>query len=204
MSNHLRLRRNLLTAGAVLLTLPTLSACSDKSSAKTLDLHGSDISGTGLGTDLSMPDATGTLRTLDSYKDKVVVVFFGFTQCPDVCPTAMAELAHTMELLGDDAKQVQVIMISVDPERDDPKMLLEYVGAFHPDFIGLSGTPEQLHTTAKSFKAFYAKAPGATPEQYTMDHSSSFYVFDKKGDVRILMGGNASAKEIADDLRQLL
>lgn len=204
MSNHLRLRRHLLTAGAALLTLPVLSACSDKSSAKALDLNGSDISGTGLGTSLSMPDATGNLRSLDSYKGKVVVAFFGFTQCPDVCPTAMAELAHTMELLGDDAKQVQVIMISVDPERDNPEMLLEYVTAFHPDFIGLSGTPEQLHTTAKSFKAFYAKVVGATPEQYSMDHSSSFYVFDKNGDVRILIGGNAPANEIADDLRQLI
>lgn len=204
MSVRLHLRRQLLITGAALLTLPVLTACSDKLTASTLDLNGSDISGTGLGTDLSLPDATGTLRTLDSYKGKVTLVFFGFTQCPDVCPTAMAELAHTLELLGDDAKQVQVIMISVDPERDNPEMLRDYVTAFHPDFIGLSGTPEQLHTTAKSFKAFYAKVAGATPEQYSMDHSSSFYVFDKNGDVRILIGGNAPADEIAQDLRQLL
>lgn len=153
---------------------------------------------------MAMQDASGTTRSLDDYKGKVTLVFFGFTQCPDVCPTAMAELAQSMELLGDDASQAQVIMISVDPERDTPEILAEYVTAFHPDFVGLGGTPEQLQVTAKSFKAFYAKAAGPTPEQYSMDHSSSFYVFDKSGDVRVLIAGNAPADEIAQDIRQLL
>src|SRR5690606_36145150 len=139
---------------------------------------GSDITGTHLGRDMAMVDGNGQLRTLADYKGKVTVVFFGFTQCPDVCPTAMAELAQTMELLGDDAQKVQVLMISVDPARDTPEILKAYVSAFNPNFVDLTGTEEQLSTTAKSFKAYYAKSPGATPDQYSMDHASSFYVFD--------------------------
>lgn len=177
-----------------------LAACSPKPP----EFNGSDISGTGLGRDLSIPDTSGQLRTLGDYEGKVVIAFFGFTQCPDVCPTALAELAQTMELLGDQADQVQVLLISVDPERDTPQVLSEYVSAFHPDFVGLTGSAEQLHKTAQSFKAYYAKAPGPTPEQYSMDHSASFYVFDKKGDVRVLISGDSSAEDIASDVRQLL
>lgn len=204
MSDTFFTRRSLLAAGVAMLGLPVLSACSPGSSDTLSNLNGSDISGTGLGKEMVMQDSSGTNRTLASYKDKVVVVFFGFTHCPDVCPTALAELAQTMELLGKDADQVQVLMISVDPARDTPEILNSYTTAFHPGFVGLSGTDAQLQTTAKSFKAFYAKAPGPSPDEYSMDHSSSFYVFDKKGDVRILLGGNAPADEIAQDLRQLL
>lgn len=177
-----------------------LAACSPK----PVEFKGSDISGTGLGADLSMPDTTGQLRGPDDFKGKVSVVFFGFTQCPDVCPTALAELAQTMHLLGDRSEQVQVFLISVDPERDTPDVLNAYVSAFHPNFTGLRGSAEQLHKAAQSFKAYYAKAPGPTPDQYTMDHTASFYVFDKKGDVRVLIAGDASASDIADDIRQLL
>lgn len=204
MSDKFFTRRSLIAAGVSILTLSALSACSSGDSTLS-NLNGSDISGTGLGTEMVMQDSTGASRTLASYKGKVIVVFFGFTHCPDVCPTAMAELAQTIELLGADAAEnVQVLMISVDPGRDTPEILGSYTTAFHPSFIGLSGTDEQLQTTAKSFKAFYAKAPGPTPDQYSMDHSSSFYVFDKKGNVRILLGGNTSADEIAQDIRQLL
>lgn len=204
MPTFFRTRRTLLTAGVATLALPVLSACSKEPAEIALEFNGSDISGTGLGREMTLQDSSGASRTLESYKGKVALVFFGFTQCPDVCPTAMAELAQAVELLGEDASQVQVIMITVDPARDTPEILGEYVTAFHPDFVGLSGTADQLQTTAKSFKAFYAKAAGPTPEQYTMDHSSSFYVFDKTGEVRILLGGNAPAEEIAQDIRQLL
>lgn len=178
-----------------------IAACS---SEKPPEFIGSDISGTGLGTDMAIPDTSGQLRTLKDYQDKVTVVFFGFTQCPDVCPTALAELAQTMHLLDDQADQVQVLLISVDPERDTPEILSAYVNAFHPDFVGLSGSLDQLHTAAQSFRAYYAKVPGSTPEQYSMDHTASFYIFDKKGDVRVLVGGDASAPDIASDIRQLL
>ncbi|NYT84743.1 SCO family protein [Pollutimonas harenae] len=193
-------RRTLISAAAMVALTPLLSACGKEEPT----FIGSDITGTELGKDLAMVDGSGQLRTLTDYKGKVVVVFFGFTQCPDVCPTAMAELSQTMELLGENAAQVQVLMISVDPERDTPEILSAYVSAFNPDFVGLTGTPEQLSTTAKSFKTYYAKSPGATPEQYSMDHASSFYIIDQEGEARVLISGNASAQDIANDINQLL
>jgi len=165
---------------------------------------GSDITGTKLGADLAMIDDSGQARTLDDYRDKVVLVFFGFTQCPDVCPTSMSQLAHAMELLGDDADQVQVLMISVDPERDTPEVLGSYVKAFHHSFVGLTGTPDQLADTAKSFRAFYTKVPSANADDYTMDHGSSFYILDRSGDARVLLRGDAPAEEVVHDLRELI
>lgn len=193
-------RRALLgiTAAAGLTTV--LAACGKQE----VQFKGSDISGTKLGRDMVMQDGTGQTRTLDDYQGKVAVVFFGFTHCPDVCPTAMAQLAQTMDLLGDEADNVQVLMITVDPERDTPEVLSAYVKAFHPSFVGLTGTAEQLSTTAKSFKAYYAKSAGATPEQYSMDHASSFYILDQDGEARVLVSGNATAEDIAHDIRQLL
>jgi len=193
-------RRTLLSAAAMAALAPMLGACGKEEPA----FIGSDITGTELGKDMAMIDGSGQLRTLADYKGKVVVVFFGFTQCPDVCPTAMAELAQTMELLGDDAAKVQVLMVSVDPERDTPEILSAYVSAFNPNFVGLTGSPEQLSTTAKSFKAYYAKSPGATPDQYSMDHASSFYLIDTEGEARVLVSGNASAQDMANDISQLL
>ncbi|MDS1139523.1 SCO family protein [Pusillimonas sp. SM2304] len=193
-------RRTLLTAAMAAGFASALSACGKEDIA----FIGSDITGTKLGREMAMVDGTGQVRTLADYKGKVAVVFFGFTQCPDVCPTAMAELSETMELLGEDAGKVQVLMISVDPARDTPEVLSAYVTAFHPSFVGLTGSPEQLSATAKSFKAYYAKSPGATPEQYSMDHASSFYLIDPKGEARVLVSGNASAQDIASDIRQLL
>lgn len=193
-------RRTLLTVAMAAGLASALSACGKEEVA----FIGSDITGTKLGREMAMVDGTGQVRTLADYKGKVAVVFFGFTQCPDVCPTAMAELSETMELLGQDADKVQVLMISVDPARDTPEVLSAYVTAFHPSFVGLTGSPEQLGATAKSFKAYYAKSPGATPDQYSMDHASSFYLIDPKGEARVLVSGNASAQDIASDIRQLL
>src|SRR5690606_7887333 len=200
MSVFSRKRRSILFLSVAAALSGTLVACGKKE----VVFKGSDITGTKLGREMAMQDATNTTRTLDDYKGKVVVVFFGFTQCPDVCPTAMARLAQSMELLGDDAKNVQVLMVSVDPERDTPEVLGSYVKAFSPSFVGLTGTPQQLSQTAKSFKAYYAKSPGATPDQYSMDHASSFYILDKEGEARVLVSGNASAEDIAADLRQLV
>lgn len=165
---------------------------------------GSNISGTSLGSKLSMVDDNGQPRTLADYRDKVVVVFFGFTQCPDVCPTAMSQLAHAMELLGEDAKKVQILMVSVDPERDTPEILNAYVKAFNPSFVGLTGTPEQLAATAKSFRAYYSKVAGPTPDSYTMDHGSSFYILDQTGEARVLLRGDVPAEELVHDLRELI
>lgn len=197
---HSKNRRRLMAITAILTLSTALAACGEKKP----EFLGSDISGSNLGKDMAMQDADGKLRTLADFKGKVKVVFFGFTQCPDVCPTAMAELAQAMTLLGDDASKAQVIMISVDPERDTREVLKAYVTAFNPSFIGLTGTPDQLATTAKSFKAYYAKVKGGAPGQYTMDHAASFYILDKDGNARVLVSGNAPAEDIAHDIRALL
>ncbi len=168
------------------------------------EFHGSDITGTGLGKELSMPDTEGNLRSIKDFKGKVVVAFFGFTQCPDVCPTALAELSHTLDLLDDQASNVQVLFMTVDPDRDTPEIVQEYVQTFNPSFIGLVGNSKQLETAANSFKAYYSKVQSDTSGYYTMDHTASFYVFDKKGNVRVLIGGDAPAEEIAEDIKQLL
>ena len=194
-------RRVLLGVAAAAATL-ALAGCNDK--PKKLAIQGSDITGTHLGSDLAMVDASGQVRTLADYKNKIAVIFFGYTHCPDVCPTAMAQLAQAMSLLNKDADQVQVIMITVDPQRDTPEVMHRYASAFNPGFIGLSGSPEQLAKTAKSFRAYYAKSPGPTPQDYGMDHSSSFYIMDKSGEARILLPGNAQASVIAHDIQQLL
>ncbi|HUH87025.1 MAG TPA: SCO family protein, partial [Pusillimonas sp.] len=166
--------RTLFTTFALAAALVLAGCGNDKA-----EFRGSDISGTKLGADLAMVDHNGHSRTLIDYRDKVVLVFFGFTQCPDVCPTSMSQLAHAMELLGTDADQVQVLMVSVDPERDTPDVLRSYVTAFDPSFVGLTGTPEQLAATAKSFRAFYSKVPTPGGDDYTMDHGSSFYILDR-------------------------
>lgn len=200
MSGFSSKRRILLTASAAVTLSALLAACGKEE----IIFQGSDISGTKLGRDLEMIDGNSQVRHLDDYKGKVVLVFFGFTQCPDVCPTAMAELSQTMELLGDDASKVQVLMISVDPARDTPEILSAYVSAFNPSFVGLTGSSEQLSKTAKSFKAYYAKSPGGSADQYGMDHASSFYLLDQQGEARVLISGNASAQDIAKDIKLLL
>lgn len=165
---------------------------------------GADITGTNLGHYMSMMDRSGHVRTLADYKGKVVAIYFGYTHCPDVCPTTMAELARVMHLLKGDAKKVQVIMISVDPARDTPAIVDDYVKAFYPTFIGLSGTAEQLEKTAKSFKVYYAKASGKTGSNYAVSHSSRIYIIDQKGRARVLLDSTKPAKDIAHDIEQLL
>lgn len=195
-------RRTVLAAALI---TPLLAACGDqKPQAKAPEFLGTDITGANIGKDLAMIDTQGTQRSLNDFKGKVTVFFFGFTQCPDVCPTAMAELAQALNLLEADAAKVQVVMISVDPERDTQEILRQYVQTFNPSFIGLTGTPDQLAATARSFKAYYAKVPGSQPGQYSMDHASSFYVFDANAEARVLVSGSAGAQSIAADIRQLL
>jgi protein SCO1/2 len=189
---------------AIALALSGLTALAGCDSGKKLPFKGTDITGTNLGSGMAMVDSTGKVRTLADYKGKVVVVYFGYTHCPDVCPTSMASLAQVMALLKGDAKKVQVIMITVDPARDTPAVMNRYAKAFYPTFIGLSGTPQQLEKTAKSFKAYYAKEAGKTPDTYTMNHGSSFYIFDTSGQARVLIGSNAAPQAVADDIKLLL
>jgi protein SCO1/2 len=164
---------------------------------KGVDITGADYQ-------YALPDQNGQMRTPADFKGKVTVVFFGFTQCPDVCPTTLAELAQVKKSLGKDGERVQAVFISVDPERDTPEALKAYVSSFDPSFVALRGTPEQTAATAKSFKAYFAKAPGKTPGSYTVDHSTGSYVFDTQGRLRLFERYGQGADALAADIKALL
>ena len=191
----------LLTGTAALSVLGgLLSACSpDKPAFKSIDLTGADYA-----QGFSLTDHNGQLRTLKDFAGKVVVVFFGFTQCPDVCPTSMAELAQVKQLLGADGDKLQAIFITVDPERDTPELLKAYMGNFDPSFLALRPTPEQLPQLAKDFKIYYKKVDGKTPGSYTMDHSAGSYIFDEKGRIRLYNRYGAGAEVLASDIKLLI
>jgi protein SCO1 len=186
-------------AAALLAGCDKLSGLGSKPSFKAVDVTGADY-----GSKLSLPDQNGQLRTLADFKGKLTVVFFGFTQCPDVCPTTMAELAQVKKALGADGERVQGVFITVDPERDTPELLKAYLGSFDPSFIGLRGTPEQTAATAKDFKVFYAKVPGKTEGSYTMDHTAGSYIFDTSGKLRLFTRYGSGADALAADLKTLL
>lgn len=176
-----------------------LSACGDQG----VKFQGSDITGLKVGGEFSMPDHTGRVRALNEFKGKVVVLFFGYTQCPDVCPTTLSEVAAALKALGPKASDVQVLFVTVDPERDTRELLAQYVPAFNPTFLGLRGSPVELETTAKLFKVFYQKNP--TPSGgYTMDHTAGTFVFDRQGRIRVLISYGAGASVVAHDIGQLL
>jgi protein SCO1/2 len=163
-----------------------------------------DITGADFGKDLQLVDHNGQPRSLGDFRGKVIVVFFGFTHCPDVCPTTLAELARALEKLGADGDRVQVLMVTVDPERDTPQVLKQYVTALDPRFLGLTGDADAIARTAREFKVFYQKSPGATPEAYSVDHSSGSYVFDPQGRLRLLVSYGQGADVFAHDIAQLL
>ncbi len=163
-----------------------------------------DITGANYALDFDLPDADGQRRRVADFKGKLVVVFFGFTHCPDVCPTTLLELAQARKLLGADAARVQGIFVTVDPERDTAALLKAYVGNFGADLVALRGSAEETKTTAKHFKVYYAKVPGRTPDSYTIDHTAGSYVFDSKGKVRLFTRYGVGAQALADDLKLLL
>jgi protein SCO1/2 len=186
------------------MVLSMLAGC-DKlglSGANRASFQGVDI--TGADYRYALPDQNGQPRTPADFKGKVTVVFFGYTQCPDVCPTTMAELAQVKKSLGKDGERLQAVFISVDPERDTPQLLKSYIGSFDPAFVALRGTPEQTAETAKAFKVFYAKAPGKTPGSYTVDHTAGSYVFDTQGRVRLFESYGKGGEALAADIKALL
>ncbi len=164
----------------------------------------SDITGSSFGRDFELRDPQGSTRRLADFRGKAVVVFFGYTQCPDVCPTTLASLAEAMKQLGPDADRVQVLFITVDPERDTPALLAQYLPAFDPRFLGLYGDAEATARTAKEFKIIYQKVPGSSAGTYTMDHSAGTYVFDPQGRLRLYVANGQGADVFAHDLRELL
>ncbi|MDQ2928403.1 MAG: SCO family protein [Pseudomonadota bacterium] len=165
--------------------------------------HSTDITGASFARHLELPDVDGRMRSLADWKGKVVIVFFGYTQCPDFCPTTLAELAQIKKSMGASGDRVQVLFVTVDPERDTPKILKAYLANFGPDFIGLRGSLEQTAAVAQEFKVFYAKVPGKTPGSYSMDHSAASFVFDTRGEARLYVQYGGDPKAFAADLQQL-
>jgi len=163
-----------------------------------------DITGAEYARELALTDAEGQRRTLADFKGKVTLVFFGYTQCPDVCPTTLAELAAVKRDLGKDGERVQGVFVSIDPERDTPQILKAYMASFGPDFVALRGSPEETKIVAQNFKVFYAKSPGKTEGSYTMDHTAGTYVFDAQGRVRLFVRYGSGAEALRHDLKLLL
>ncbi len=164
--------------------------------------HSLDITGVAYGKDFSLLDDKGSVRTLADFRSKVVLMFFGFTQCPDVCPTALAVAVQALQMLGADVDKVQVLFVSLDPERDTPVILQAYVSSFHPSFIGLSADMAQTQKTAEHFKVFFRKVPQGG--SYTLEHTAITYVFDPAGQLRLAFRAGQPALNLAEDILQLL
>ena len=182
--------------------LVSTAACNP--SKQENQLFGTDITGADFANTLSLTDHTGKPRQLSDFKGKAVALFFGFTHCPDVCPTTMADLAKAMKLIGKGSDEVQVLFVTLDPERDTQEVLAKFVPSFDSRFIGLYGTLEQTTETAKNFKIFYAKQSEAGKSGYTIDHSAGVYAFDKEGKIRIYIKFGQKPNEIASDLEKLI
>lgn len=182
-----------------------LSGCDRLSmggSAAAPSFKGIDITGADYARGFSLTDFNGQARTLADFKGKVVMLYFGFVQCPDVCPTALTRAAVVMERLGPRAADLQVIFVTVDPERDTPELLREYMRAFHPSFLALTGNADQIAQTAKDFRAFYKKV--STGSSYTMDHTALSYLFDRQGRIRVALRHEQTADDYTADVRHLL
>lgn len=167
--------------------------------------HGIDLTGADYAKDFSLVDFNGQRRSLGDFKGQVVAMFFGYTQCPDVCPTTMAEMAQIKQLLGAEGDKLQVLFVSVDPERDTPEVLKAYVQAFDDRFLALyANTPEDLAALARDFKVYYKRVEGRQPGSYTMDHSAATYIYDPAGRLRLYARYGSPVAEVAADIRQLL
>jgi len=191
-------RRMVLTAAAAT-TAWILTGCGDK---RLDDIEGMPLTGTKMGASFELTDPAGNTRTLADFKGKVTLVFFGFTQCPDVCPTALLRAVEAKRLLGADGDRLQVVFITLDPERDTPEVLDAYVTAFDPDFLGLYGSLEQTRKTADEFKVYYAKVP--TGSSYTLDHTALSYVYDADGALRLALRHTQSAEAFASDIGKVM
>jgi protein SCO1 len=191
-----------LVATCAILTGATVlfSACSEQKPAfAAIDVTGADYA-----KDFALTDHNGQPRTIKDFKGKIVVMFFGYTQCPDVCPTTMAELAEVRKLLGKDGDRVQGLFVTVDPERDTPEVLKGYMTNFDPTFIALYTTPDKLAAVAKDYKVYYKKVDGKTATSYTMDHSAGSYIYDTKGALRLFTRYGTGTAPLIADIKLLL
>lgn len=190
-----------LATGWLLILLLLASGCQDNTVGVSR-FHGLDLTGASYGRDFRLRDAQGRERSLADFRGKVVLLYFGFTQCPDVCPTALSRAAEVKKLLGAEGERLQVIFVTIDPERDTPQVIQPYVAAFDPSFLGLYGDAQRTRETAAEFKVFYQKVP--TGGSYTMDHSTLSYVFDPQGRLRLALRHEQNAQDYAQDLQRLL
>jgi protein SCO1/2 len=187
---------NAIAAGVSLL----FTACSPKQAAfSSIDLTGADYA-----KNFELTDHNSQVRHLQDFSGKIVVMFFGYTQCPDVCPTSMAELAEVKKALGKDGERLQGLFVTVDPERDTPEMLKAYMANFDPSFLALYTTPEKLAELAKDYKVYYKRVEGKTPTSYTMDHSAGSYIYDTKGQLRLFTRYGGSVQALTSDIQILL
>ena len=193
--------RTFLRRGFIAFVLGALVACGRGEP----QFRATDITGAQFGRSFELIDHTGKTRRLPDFRGKVVVLFFGYTHCPDLCPTTLAEIAAALKKLGpEQAQRVQVLLATVDPERDTPEVLRGYVTAFDPSFLGLTGSDRQIAAAAKEFKVIYQKVPGDRPGSYSMDHSAGTYVFDSQGRLRLFVSYGQGADVFAHDIRALL
>lgn len=194
-------RRALLGLAAAALAL---AGCDKLAPGSRTPFNGVDITGSDLGPDFRLTDHNGKERSLADFKGKAVAMFFGYTHCPDVCPTTLSDMANALKALGPDGQRVQVLFVTVDPKRDTPELLKGYVPAFNPTFLGLYGDAAATAKVTKDFKIYAAERPGKTPESYTVDHSAQTLVFDAKGKLRLMLAYGTPGDKIASDLRILL
>lgn len=196
--------RRLPAHAALLLAVLLLAACDRLYSAARGPFQGIDVTGGDLGGEMRLTGHDGKPRTLADFRGKVVVVIFGYTNCPDVCPAALADAASTMKRLGEDAKGVQVLFVTLDPRRDTPTLLGQYVPAFDPSFLGLTGDAAATARVAKDFHVYWSERAGSTAENYTVDHSAQVFLLDRNGKVRLLMPPGTAPAAMASDLKVLL
>jgi protein SCO1/2 len=181
----------------------SLLAC-QKSEPPAPVFHATDITGAAFARDFELTDHNGQTRKLSDFRGKLVAMFFGYTHCPDVCPTTLSDFAMALKSMGVDAKKVQVIFVTVDPERDTPDILKKYVPAFNPTFLGMVTDPAHLVMLAKEYKVVYEKTSGRKQGDYLIDHSAGTYIYDQEGRLRLLMPYGSGAEVIAKDLKALL
>ena len=177
-----------------------IAGCENKPVFNALDITGIQ----GYGNDFRLTDHTGKPRTMADFRGKVVVVFFGYTHCPDVCPTTLSEMRQVMQMLGKDADRLQVLFVTLDPARDTPELLSKYVPSFNPTFLGLFGDRVATEKVAADFRIIYRVAAGKTPESYTVDHTAASLVFDPQGRLRLFINYGLGADKITPDIKRLL
>lgn len=182
------------------LSICLLAACSQKNP----QFNAIDITGAGYAKDFKLTDHTGKVRAIADFNGKVVALFFGYAQCPDVCPTTLSDMAQVMKKLGKESERVQVLFVTLDPKRDTPELLAQYVPSFHPGFLGLTGDEDAIKKAAKDFKIYAQQVEGKTPGSYTIDHTAGTFVFDPSGRLRLFVNYGMAPDKIAADLKQLL